>query len=275
MHTKAGSEVVRRRRECLASPSVQDGFQVHSHERSRYDRVRVLELTLAVREVVRSTPRTRIIKIDLAGEAFPFAAGQAVFAGLASGSVRRPYSIACSPAQSAREDMIELLVQIDDHEAPDPHLELVEPGTLMRIQGPFGNFALPPSADAVPLLFIAGGTGIAPLRSMIWDMLERVEHSSLSLLYSARSPSEFAYAEELLDLAARRRLKLLRTITRDTSSDWDGTRGRLNSELIGSMLTPDTRVVICGPAALVADASAIAKTFGVSAEHIFTETYAA
>jgi ferredoxin-NADP reductase len=233
----------------------------------------VLELTLPAREIIRSTPRTRIIRIDLDGHAFPFVAGQAVFAGLASGSVRRPYSIACSPGQSQRDVMIELLVQIDDHDAPDPHLELVERGTALRVQGPFGNFSLP-SDDAMPLLFIAGGTGIAPLRSMLWDTLERDSHPSLSVLYSARSPEEFAYAGELLALAGDGRLELLRTITRDTTTNWDGTRGRLNSELMGRMLkTPETRCVICGPAALVADASAIAKGFGVSAEHILTETY--
>jgi ferredoxin-NADP reductase len=109
---------------------------------------------------------------------------------------------------------------------------------------------------------------------MLWDTLERDSHPSLSVLYSARSPEEFAYAGELLALAGDGRLELLRTITRDTTTDWDGTRGRLNSELMGRMLkTPETRCVICGPAALVADASAIAKGFGVSAEHILTETY--
>ena len=232
------------------------------------------ELTLPAREVLRPTPRTRIIHADLGNHELPFVAGQAVFAGLAGSVVRRPYSIACSPAQARRLNAIELLVQIDDHVAPDPHLELAERGTLLRIQGPFGAFSLPPDADTMPLLFVAGGTGIAPLRSMMWDRLERGAGTDIGLLYSARSREEFAYDEELTALAAAGRIRLLRTVTRQVGADWDGSRGRMNRELIARMLTgPATRCVICGPAALVADATALLSSFGIERDLILTETY--
>jgi ferredoxin-NADP reductase len=235
----------------------------------------VLDLTLPVRESERATPRTRIIDVDLSGHAFPFVAGQAVFAGLAQGAVRRPYSIACSPAQSQRQQSLELLVQIDDHNAPDPHLELAQRGTLLRIQGPFGAFSLPVEANGDPLLFIAGGTGIAPLRSMMWDVLEKQADAHIGVLYSARSPEEFAYGDELRHLASEGRIRLVQTATRDVNERWDGTRGRLNRDLIGTMLDGrHTRCVVCGPAALVADATAFLRSFGVPATHILTETYA-
>ena len=70
-------------------------------------------LLLPVREASQATPRTRLLTIDLAGEGFPFTAGQAVYAGLADGTVRRPYSIASSPTWSRQADALELLVQID------------------------------------------------------------------------------------------------------------------------------------------------------------------
>lgn len=232
------------------------------------------ELTLPARDVIRPTPRTRIIHADLGDQAFPFVAGQAVFAGLARSSIRRPYSIACSPAQARRLNAIELLVQIDDHDAPDPHLELAERGTLLRIQGPFGSFSLPRDADRMPLLFIAGGTGIAPLRSMIWDTLDSSPAADIALIYSARSREEFAYAEELTALAAAGRIRLLRTVTRQATADWEGTRGRLTRELIGTMLQgPATRCVVCGPAALVADATRYLSSFGIERDLILTETY--
>jgi ferredoxin-NADP reductase len=232
----------------------------------------VRELTLPAREVVRSTPRTRIIHVELGDQEFDFVAGQAVFAGLADGALRRPYSIACSPAQAQRANAIELLVQIDDHNAPDPHLELAEPGTLLRIAGPFGAFSLPPH-ETTPLLFIAGGTGIAPLRAMMWDTLERTD-TSISVLYSARGPEEFAYADELTQLAAEGRIELLRTITRSGAENWPGTRGRLSRELISHALrTPTTRAVICGPSALVADTTRLLQELGLPPDRILTETY--
>lgn len=236
----------------------------------------MFELTLPVRDIVRSTPRTRIFHIDLGAQAFPFVAGQAVFAGLAAGNVRRPYSIACSPGQSRERRALELLVQIDDHNAPDPHLELAAYGTPLKIQGPFGSFSLPPDAAGAPLLFIAGGTGIAPLRSMMWDTLEQRAEPHIDVLYSARSPEEFAYADELAQLATDRRIRLLQTVTRDAGTAWAGTRGRVTRDLVGRYLTPGaTRCVVCGPTSLVSDATAFLKSFDVPAAHILTETYAA
>jgi NAD(P)H-flavin reductase len=170
--------------------------------------------------------------------------------------------------------LLELLVQIDDHNAPDPHLELAQPGTLLRIEGPFGSFSLPDEAKSYPMLFIAGGTGIAPLRAMIWDVLEGQVKPDIAVLYSARNPEEFAYGNELRELATDGKIRLVRTATRDAGERWDGTRGRVNRDVIATLLTgTETRCIICGPAALVADATEFLKSFGIPASQILTETY--
>ena len=234
----------------------------------------MLDLILPAREIVKATPRTRVIHADLGSHDFTFHAGQAVFAGLADSGVRRPYSIACSPGQARRANAIELLVQIDDHEAPDPHLEQANAGTLLHIQGPFGRFALPePLGDE--LLLIAGGTGIAPLRSMMWDALERQLGTRISVIYSARTPDEFAYRDELEGLAAQGLIELVMTITRDFNGlSWAGVRGRVNQDLVRRVLKrTDARAVICGPAALVADTTALLHSLGVPPAHVATETY--
>jgi ferredoxin-NADP reductase len=197
-----------------------------------------------------------------------------VFAGLANGTIRRPYSIACSPGQSRRDNSIELLVRIDDHEAPDPHLERAVAGTSLRIEGPFGSFSLPENFDGGDaLLLIAGGTGIAPLRSMMWDVLEREPRTAISVLYSARASDEFAYLEELRELGERGVIELVLTTTRATTTNWPGLRGRVNQEVIARMLRTGAHAVICGPASLVADATSMLKALEVPAGHILTETY--
>ena len=232
-------------------------------------------LVLPARDIIPATPRTRIITADLGNTTFAFRAGQAVFAGLADGAVRRPYSIACSPAQAGRTNAIELLVQIDDHVAPDPHLERARPGTPLRIEGPFGSFGVPSPPTERQLLLIAGGTGIAPLRSIMWDTLETDPTVQITLIYSARAPEEFAYHEELRTLAAQRRIALTLTVTRDGAASWAGTRGRIDATLITSSLkSSETRCVVCGPGALVADAITLLRGAGVAAERIATETYA-
>jgi ferredoxin-NADP reductase len=234
----------------------------------------VTELTLLARDVVQATPRTRIISIDLGIQSFNFHAGQAVFAGLAEGSVRRPYSIACSPGQMRRSNAIELLVQIDDHAAPDPHLERVARGTQIRVEGPFGAFGLVYPIPERRLLMIAGGTGIAPLRSMLWDTRERQPDLDISVIYSARSAQEFAYADELNQLARERAIKLWLTVTRHSNAPWVGLRGRVNEPLIAEALEArETRCVICGPPSLVADATAMLQSHGIARDSILTETY--
>jgi ferredoxin-NADP reductase len=233
-------------------------------------------LVLPAREILQATARTRIITVDLGATPFSFRAGQAVFAGLADGAVRRPYSIACSPGQTARTNTLELLVLIDDHEAPDPHLERAVSGTLLRIEGPFGSFGVPSPLPERHLLLIAGGTGIAPLRSIMWDTLEHDADVDVTLLYSARSPEEFAYLDELRGLAAEGRIRLTLTVTRDNADSWIGTRGRMDVALITSSLTTtDTRCVVCGPPALVSHATGLLRDAGVAAERIATETFAA
>ena len=112
--------------------------------------------------------------------------------GLHRSPLRKPYSIASAPWELARSGVLQLLTQVDDSGALDPHLELAAPGTLIDLEGPFGTFGLPPEFDDVPLLFVAGGTGIAPLRSILMERLARPRVPAISVVYSARSPEEFA-----------------------------------------------------------------------------------
>ncbi|HUE90269.1 MAG TPA: FAD-dependent oxidoreductase [Vicinamibacterales bacterium] len=233
-------------------------------------------LLIPTRTVVAATPRTKIIVADLGDRNFSFRAGQAVFAGLAESPVKRPYSIACSPQQAGRDKAIELLVQIDDHTAPDPHLEGATPGTLLRIEGPFGSFALPAPLPERRVLLIAGGTGIAPLRSIMWHLLETASGVDVTLVYSARRADEFAYLAELGSLKTERRIDLFLTVTRESDQTWTGTQGRVDSALLTSVLdTQETRCVICGPSGFVGDVSALLTSSGVPRERIVTETYAA
>jgi ferredoxin-NADP reductase len=228
----------------------------------------VTSLVLPARRVVQATPRTRLLTLDLGDRPFAFAAGQAVYASLAEGTVRRPYSIASSPAWTHAARALELLVQVDDHSAPDPHLEQATAGTLLRIEGPFGLFGLPQPLVERHVLFIAGGTGIAPLRSMLGEILAEQPEIRAALVYSARTPDEFAFKSELERLAADGRLQLRLTITRDHDSRWSGARGRITTDLVRDLLGPDTRCLVCGPPALVTDAIALLRGAGVAEEKI-------
>ncbi len=100
-------------------------------------------------------------------------------------------------------------------------------------------------------MFIAGGTGIAPLRAMLRHALA-IPHSGIGLLYSARTADEFAYQEEFRALARDGRLELKQMVTRAAGEDWTGGRGRIGPAVLEPLVhDPATLCFICGPAAMV------------------------
>ena len=234
----------------------------------------MLVRTLPVGAIVSATPRTRIIGLDLGGQAFQFQAGQAVMVGLHRSPLRKPYSIASAPAEVARSGALELLLQLEEGGGPDPHLELAAPGTQLDIEGPFGSFGLPNPLGHDELLFVAGGTGIAPLRSMLIERLESTAPLTASVVYSARSADELVYRNELEQLAAADRIRAFLTVTRDASSLWHGPRGRIDRRVLEAALpSRDALCLLCGPPRLLDDSRGWLEELGVPRERILTEQF--
>jgi ferredoxin-NADP reductase len=229
-------------------------------------------LTLPIREVLPSTPRARIVRIDLQGERFPYEPGQAVMIASQGSERRRPYSIACAPEEADADGWLELLVGVDGEGRPGMDLTL-EPGVLVDIDGPVGRFTFPLHPMEKRFVFIAGGTGIAPLRSMLRHALH-VPHRQIGLLYSARTPGEFAYESELRSLARDGHIELRQTVTRESADDWTGTRGRIGrGELAPLVHDPLTLCFVCGPPALVQDIPKQLEELGVSRQRIRVEEF--
>ena len=230
-------------------------------------------LTVAVRHVANATPRTRIIGLDLGDIAFPFAAGQAVMVGLHDSPLRKPYSIASAPWEFRKTGVLHLLAQVDETGALDPHLELAAPGTLIDLEGPFGTFGLPTSLADRPLLFVAGGTGIAPLRSILMERLLGPGGPVISVVYSARSPEQFAYRAELDAMAQARRINLVLTVSRG-GEGWDGRLGRIDEGMLKAAIPSlDACCLVCGPPQLVSDSCEVLLRMGVSRDRILTDKY--
>jgi ferredoxin-NADP reductase len=230
-------------------------------------------LTLPIQEVVPATPRARILRIDLRGHPFAFQPGQAVLIGGAGLRRRKPYSIASSPADAHRDGSIELLVGVDERGAAGAHLTLEE-GALVDLEGPVGRFTFPHEPVEKRFVFIAGGTGIAPLRAMLRHALH-VEHTSIGLLYSARTAAEFAYGHELRALARDGAIELTQTVTRDAPAEgWAGSRGRIGRTGLEALVhDPATLCFVCGPPALVAEMPKILEELRVPRQRIRVEEW--
>jgi NAD(P)H-flavin reductase len=226
-------------------------------------------VTVPVARVEAATPRSRLVTLDIQGTRFVFTPGQAVIVGSSGERERRPYSIASSPEQTAESGRLELLVG-----AGVTADAAFTAGRMVDVEGPVGTFTLPPDAVADWILFVAGGTGIAPLRSMLDHLLRRRPHQRISLLYSARSGDEFAFIEELDQHARTRAIELHQTVTR-LDSKWSGRRGRIGRAHFEAVVhePAGTLALVCGPPALVEESVMTLKALGVPEERIRTESW--
>jgi ferredoxin-NADP reductase len=208
-------------------------------------------LTLAIREVTPATSRSRGVKIALGGRPFAYRAGQALRIADHQSERRRAYSITSPPISAARDDSVELLVGVDADGRAGAHLTL-EPGTLVDVEGPIGGFVFPERVDAHRFVFIAGGTGIAPLRAMLHEAIATSD-APVALVYSARTSDDFAYSDEMQRLARDGRIELRQTVTRGRDTDgWTGRRGRIDRDMLAPFVSdPASLCFVCGPMPLV------------------------
>ena len=96
----------------------------------------------------------------------------------------------------------------------------------------------------------------------------------ISVVYSARTPDEFAFHDELTALSASGRLRYVRTATRHSGEPWDGGSGRLDrARLEAAVVSAETRCFVCGPEALVHDVPGMLREIGIANERIRVEEW--
>jgi ferredoxin-NADP reductase len=183
----------------------------------------------------------------------------------------RPYSIA-SPPSNGRVAFC--LNRVDEGFMSNYLCNLPE-GAEITFQGPFGNFILhPPVRDT---LFIATGTGIAPIRSMLQWLLadpERHEGRELWLLFGVRTEEDLYYREEFERLAADHpNFHFLPALSRGTP-DWRGLRGYVQEHVPGIVGDrKDMHAYICGLAKMVKANRDLLKNLGWDRTSIRYERY--
>lgn len=185
-----------------------------------------------------------------------------------------PYSIASAPEETASSGSLEFLIKTDHGGRWGEHFEPLRRGAVLAVRGPSGMFTFPDSPRERHFLFIAGGTGIAPLRSMIRHAVLSRRPGRIRLLYSARTPGDFAYLPELRAMVRRGQLDLWLTATRQMTPRWRGARGRIVPAQLSPLVEdPATLCFVCGPTAMVADVPLILQGLGIDRSRIRVEDY--
>lgn len=148
-----------------------------------------------------------------------YRAGQYLKVQLPDGTLR-----ALSIASPPEAEHIELQVRVSpDRPASQVLLGHFRPGTTITCQLPFGNCCLP--EDPRPVVMIAGGTGISPMRAMITSSIARGESREIWLYWGATSHEALFLDAELRALAAAHPRLHYRPVVEQASSSWPGAIG--------------------------------------------------
>jgi len=144
------------------------------------------------------TPRVRRLVLQ-ASEPLRFEAPAGAYVELALPglSPHRRYSLATVPSS---DGLIELLVARHPGGAASGHIhDLLQPGDSVGVTGPYGTCRLPEGEG--PVLGLAGGTGLAPVLSIMEDALAHGDTSPMTLLFSVRDDAELMLMDRLAGLA--------------------------------------------------------------------------
>jgi ferredoxin-NADP reductase len=151
-------------------------------------------------------------------------------------------------------------------------------GAELLLQGPYGWMTLSKNG-ARPAVLLAGGIGITPFRSIIWNAAESLSRRRIFLFYSVRVPEEAAFLEELQEMERHDgRYTLICTVSQPekTKTPWPGEKGRISIEMLSKWI-PDLSVpiyYIAGPSGMVTGVRQMLMGSGISEEDIRAEEFA-
>ncbi|MBW8317092.1 MAG: 2Fe-2S iron-sulfur cluster binding domain-containing protein [Hydrogenophaga sp.] len=162
----------------------------------------VRDFAATVTRIEDLTPTIKAIHLQI-DKPIDFQAGQYVQLEVPGIGQSRAFSIANAPADVQASSSIELNVRRLPGGAGTTWLhEQLKAGDRLRLTGPYGRFFVRESAQ-LPMLFMAGGSGLSSPRSMITDLLARGCTLPITLVYGQRSREELYYDAEFRALAAQ------------------------------------------------------------------------
>lgn len=219
-----------------------------------------------IERIIQETPDTKTFVLKPANRWKGFKAGQHVNICTEIDGIRhnRTFSLSSSPLMWKEQGLVTLTIKrlsgglvtnwLHDH---------LKPGAALGIGDAFGDFLIP--AQAQPVLFIAGGSGITPILSQLETMANEDFRAPVTLLYYVRSSSDVIAREKLEAVAARYPALSLKIIA---SNDGKTPRHLSEQDLESVPGLKARQVYLCGPKGLMDLASEFLHKRGLSEDNI-------
>lgn len=209
-------------------------------------------MTAKIIEIVEETRDIRSLRLKPEKE-MKYIAGQWMYVQLTP-ELKHHFTISSSPT----EDFLQITTMLREESEYKRALEKLKAGDEVEVNGPFGSFVLN-EKDTSPRLFIAGGIGITPFRSMTKYVKDKNLDLPIILLYSVKSKEMGAFVRELAEA------KIIESEK----------EGRLDEEKVKKYCPDFAQRTwwVCGPPAMVETFVELGQKMGVSPENIKSEEF--
>jgi ferredoxin-NADP reductase len=235
-------------------------------------------ITLTLREKKELAKGTMAFRFGTDGQPFAFKPGQCIRITLVDPLYKdnkgnaRDFSIASSPGEPFLMIATRMTGSAFKRSLADLPL-----GSNVRASGPYGDFFL--DVDRMrPAVFLAGGIGITPFRSMIKHAIEQRSPQRLTLVYCNRTSDDAAFLDELQNWEKENpNFRLIATMTqpRNSGTTWTGRRGYIDRQFVKDHLRDVAQSVyyVAGPPRFVSAVADVLATAGVHEGDIRTDEF--
>jgi ferredoxin-NADP reductase len=227
-----------------------------------------------VAEVIEETARVRTIVLDVPD--WPgHRAGQHLDVRLTAEDgyqAAREYSIASAPG----EPVAITVERLDDGEVSPYLTQELRVGDAIEVRGPVGGYFVWGPEDGGPLLLVAGGSGVVPLRAILRHRSRSESDVPVRLLYSSRSLDDVIYRMELDELMDG--VEVVHTLTRVQPAGWTGYSRRVDADLLREVSWPadeEPLTYVCGPTSFVETVAQGLVELGYPPRRVKTERFGA
>lgn len=223
-----------------------------------------------IERVTDLTPTIRTVTLRLVDPPqMRFTAGQFVNVEVPGTANPRAFSMTNAPSANTE---IELIVRLFPGGKFGEYLKNAEKGQMIRVLGPVGSLRVRLSYRKI--LMIAGGSGMAPLLSMLTDLTQKKDRRPVTVFFGARTREELYYLDRvqaLCDLSAQAEFV---PVVQDAGEAWDGEKGLVTDAVtrrMGSLKGYDA--YLCGPPPMVEAARELVIQLGVREANVYFDAF--
>jgi NAD(P)H-flavin reductase len=200
-----------------------------------------------------------------------FAAGQYVSMKVSERGDRRSYSICSSPLV---QHGFELLLDVSPHGIGTQYIENLNFGDQVEVLAPLGGFVIQQQLQEEEFVFVATGSGIAPFRSMLLDLLQG-QHDTrpITLYWGLRHAQHLFWQNDFLDLAQAFPNFKFHPVISQAVDEWPLCRGRVTDCLSIHELPKQAGYYLCGNAAMITEVNTLLQQKGVLEQNIHYEKF--